>query len=158
MTDGMAPLTLPELKNPEIPSTNRVAMLENLPPGIFEWSQVYLDQSVEDVLVGSGDESVWLASADILSREGRTYWVTHLKSFVERCEDLHTKSRPMFWNRLAYGAFRLTADDADLREEIKRVVQELEGSYEGTVVGSGLKRVSDVLSGDVGHTVVEHSV
>jgi orotate phosphoribosyltransferase len=146
MTDGMAPLALPELRNPEIPCSNRVAMLEHLPPGIFEWSEAYLDQSMEDVLADGGEESIWLASADILAREGRTYWVAYLKAFLKRSSELQTKPREMFWNRLAYGAFRLAAEDADVREEIASVIAELQEDYRETVAAEGLGRVIDVLA------------
>lgn len=146
MTDGMAPLALPELTNAEIPCSNRVAMLENLPPGIFEWSEAFLDQSVEDVLADGREDSIWLASADILAREGRTYWIAYLKALLERSPDLQTKPREMFWNRLAYDAFRLAAEDADLREEITGVVEGLREDYRETVAAEGLGRVIDVLA------------
>ena len=105
-----------------------------------------LDQSVEDVLVDGGEESIWLASADILAREGRTYWVAYLKGFLERSSDLQTKPREMFWNRLAYDAFRLAAADAHLREEITGVVEGLREDYRETVAAEGLGRVIDVLT------------
>jgi orotate phosphoribosyltransferase len=152
MTDGMAPLALPELSSAEIPRENKVAMLENLPPGVFEWSGMFLDQSVEDVLVDGNEENVWLASADILAREGRSYWVPYLRSLLERSLDLQSKPHDTFWNRIAYGAFRLSHDDADLRGEIREMVQGLLDIYRNSAPGTGLHRVVEVLtdSGDDG--------
>jgi hypothetical protein len=52
----------------------------------------------------------------------------------------------MFWNRLAYDAFRLAAGDADLREEITGVIEGLREDYRESVAADGLGRVIDVLA------------
>lgn len=145
MTDGMAPLSLPELVDSHIPRENRVAMLENLPAGVFEWSDAFLDQSVEHVLAGV-DERIWLASADALAREGRTHWVAYLTELVQHSAHLQSKPCATFWNRLAYSMFRLSSQDADLRDEIKEIVNRLIGEYGESNPGDGLRRVYDAVS------------
>lgn len=146
MTDGMAPLTLPELRNTQIPSENRVAMLEHLPPGVFAWSDNHLDQSVEDVLAEGSEEKVWLASADILAREGQTYWLAYLKSFLQRSFELQSKPHDSFWNRLAYGAYRLSSQDADVRDEINEIIRLLLDAYQNAAPANGLLRMVDVVT------------
>jgi orotate phosphoribosyltransferase len=154
MTDGMAPLALPELRNTQIPSQNRAAMLENLPPGVLDWSETFLNQSLEDVLADANEETIWAASADVLVREGRTYWVAYLKTLLEKSADLQTKPHDSFWNRLAYAVYRASANDADLRDEIRGIVHELLGVYGNTVAANGLGRVGGVLTENPDSTLV----
>jgi hypothetical protein len=121
-------------------------MLEHLPPGVLDWSDNYLDQSIEDVLTDGEDEKVWLASADMLAREGRSYWVAYLQSFLVRTSEIHTKPHYAFWNRLAFGAYRLSSQDADVRDEITDIAQHLLTTYRDAVSAEGLRRVLDILS------------
>jgi hypothetical protein len=146
MTDGMAPLALPELQNSEIPAVNRVAMVEHLPPGAMVWSENHLDQSVEVVLTEGADENVWLACAGMLAREGKAYWIAYLKPFLERSKELHSKPNDSFWNRLAYGAYRVSSFDADIRDEIADITQHLLDRYRETASADGLRRVLDAVT------------
>ena len=59
-------LALPEVSAPAIPRRNRLAMLENLPVGVVEWSRGVLDRQLQDLLAREVTSSLWRASACVL--------------------------------------------------------------------------------------------
>jgi orotate phosphoribosyltransferase len=147
MTNGMAPLALPEVSDPQIPRRNRLAMLENLPVGVVEWSWGILDRQLQDLLAREATSSLWRASACVLARERHIEWVEHLAGFLERCTDLGSGPRPLFWNNLVCSAYIASHGDAQAQGELRRRVEEILRTRAGDHAAGGLRQMLEAING-----------
>jgi orotate phosphoribosyltransferase len=146
MTNGMAPLALPEASDPQIPKRNRLAMLENLPVGVVGWSKGVLDRQLQDLLAREDTSSLWRASACVLARERHLDWVEHLPGFLDRCAALGSGPQPMFWNNLVCSAYLASHDDALARGELRRHVEEILRTHTGGHAAAGLRRIMEAIA------------
>lgn len=147
MTNGMAPLALPEMSDPQIPRRNRLAMLENLPVGVVEWSCGVLDRQLQDLLAREVTSSLWRASACVLAREHHVEWVEHLAGFLERCTELGSGPRPLFWNNLVCSAYIISHGDAQAQSELRRRVEEILRTRVGDHAAAGLRQMLEAIGG-----------
>jgi orotate phosphoribosyltransferase len=145
MTNGMAPLALPEVSDPQIPRRNRVAMLENLPVGVVEWSRGVLDRQLQDLLAREDTSSLWRASACVLARERHLDWAEHLAGFLDRCPELSLAPRPLFWNNLVCSAYIASHGNAQAQGELRRRVEEILRTHPGDHAAAGLRRVLEAI-------------
>jgi hypothetical protein len=141
----MAPLALPEVSNPEIPRRNRLAMLEGLPVGVVEWSRGILDRQLEDLLSQEAASSLWRATASVLAREHDVEWVEHLAGFIERCRELGSGPRPLFWNNLVCSAYIASHGDVQAQSEVRRRLEEILQSRVGHHAAAGLRQMLEAL-------------
>jgi orotate phosphoribosyltransferase len=146
MTNGMAPLALPEVSDSQIPRRNRLAMLENLPVGVVEWSRGVLDRQLQDLLAREATSSLWRASACVLARERHVEWVKHLGGFLERCTELGSGPRPLFWNNLVCGAYIASHGDAQAQGELRQWVEEILQTHTGDHAAAGLRQMLEAIS------------
>jgi hypothetical protein len=147
MTNGMAQLTLPEVSDPQIPRRNRLAMLENLPVGVVEWSRGVLDRQLRDLLAREATSSLWRASACVLAREHHVEWVEHLAGFIERCTELGSGPRPLFWNNLVCSAYIASHGDVRAQGELRRRVEEILRTRVGDHAAAGLRQMLEAIGG-----------
>lgn len=147
MTNGMAPLALPEVSNPQIPRRNRLAMLENLPVGVVEWSRGVLDRQLGNLLAQEAASSLWRATACVLAREHHTEWVEHLAAFIERCTDLGSGPRPLFWNNLVCSAYIASHGDVQAQSELRGRVEEILRTGVGDHPAAGLRQMLEAIGG-----------
>jgi orotate phosphoribosyltransferase len=141
-TNGMAPLRLPELTDQHIPYRNRAAMVENLPTGVIAWSEGFLDHDLEAVLSNSENASIWKASVDILSREGRGDWLEHLDGLISRLPKAPSQT---FWAHVACCAYLVAREDPDRAPEIRERVEHLVKAHEENVRAGMLQPILDEL-------------
>jgi orotate phosphoribosyltransferase len=141
MTNGMAALSLPELRNDRIPSQNRAAMVRNLPRGAFEWSGDVLTQDLLSYLRNSTSPNVWRASVEALARHGSTAWLEHLAGFVERVSARKPPLSPGFWNHLACSAYLTAAANPDDKQMVRNKFQQLATTSRGTSFEDGIQLV-----------------
>lgn len=145
MTNGMAPLALPEMSDAQIPRRNRLAMLENLPVGVVEWSRGVLDRQLQDLLAREDTSSLWRASACVLARERHLDWVEHLAGFLGRCHELGSGPRPMFWNNLVCSAYIASHDDAPAQSELRRHLEGILRTHTGEHAAAGVRRILEAI-------------
>jgi orotate phosphoribosyltransferase len=144
-TNGSAPLVLPELSDDRIPWRVRATMVENLPPGILEWTGNTLESDLVGVLAGDLYPSVWKATANLLAREGSDVWLDHLGTLLHRLEDTNHRTSPSFWNHMACNAYLLAAAQGQVREDFHvRIDELLLGEFDG-VVEHGLRQMKEVV-------------
>jgi orotate phosphoribosyltransferase len=147
MTNGMAPLALPELSDREIPKRNRLAILENLPIGVVEWSRGVLDRQLQELLARENASSLWRASACVLAREGQVDWIEHLAGFLKRCAELGSGPKPLFWNNLVCSAYVASHGDESAQHEIRRCVEGILQSHTNEHAAAGLRQILDAIQG-----------
>jgi hypoxanthine-guanine phosphoribosyltransferase len=145
-TNGSAPLVLPELSDDRIPWRVRATIVENLPPGILEWTGKTLESDLVAVLAGDFYPSVWKATANLLSREGSDVWLDHLGTMLKRLAETSHRTSTSFWNHMACNAYLLTGSRGHGHEEFHaRIDQLLLGEFDGTVE-KGLRQMKEVVS------------
>lgn len=145
MTNGMAPLSLPELLNERIPSQNRAAMVQNLPQAALEWSGDPLAHDLITFLEKRASANIWRATAEALARHGSVAWVQHISGFVEKAWLKKTRISPSFWNHVACSAYLTAAANPQEKHTVRKRFEELLSSAQGTPFVEGLQRVLDTI-------------
>ena len=141
MTNGMAPLSLPELLNERIPSQNRAAMVQNLPQAALEWSGDSLAHDLILFLQKKASANIWRASAEALARHGSTAWVQYMSAFVEKARLKKARISPGFWSHVACSAYLTAATNPEAKDTVRRQFEELLDASHGTAFVEGLQRV-----------------
>ena len=139
--NGMAPLTLPELLDEDIPARNRALMVENLPEGVLRWSGSCLLKDLRQVLVDGKRETVWRAVADVLAREGNSEWMDHLGQLIERSPKLRREANHTFWNSMVWNTFQVVHKDRGRRNRVRTSIENLLNSYSSTAAEPGLQEM-----------------
>jgi orotate phosphoribosyltransferase len=142
----MAPLSLAEIVDRRIPHQNRAAIIQHLPRGVIRarGGDTLVAELTRAVDAGV-EEDVWLASVDVLSREGQAGWVNHLGRALEGAR------RPLAattWRRLTYSAYRLGLRDSAVRRQLEGRLEELVETLGDTHAGSGLRGMLEAVQGD----------
>lgn len=145
-TNGIAPLTLPELLDNSIPWRARATMVENLPPGILAWSGSTLMADLTAVLSQADCPAVWRAAANLLTREGDNSWLDHLEPLLNRLHAEKRRTSPSFWNHMTCNAYLLSANDDHYRSILRDRIQELLTAQSDAVARDGLLQMQEVLS------------
>jgi hypothetical protein len=145
MTNGMAPLSLPEVRNGRIPARNRIAMLDYLPAGVLDWSRGHLDRELEEILSRAENSGIWRASAGVLAREKHRQWMEHLGDLLERCQELRSQKRPSFWNSMVCNAYLAVHDEPQCKDDLRRSLGELLESHSHTTAAEGLRQMLDAI-------------
>jgi orotate phosphoribosyltransferase len=145
MNNGMAPLALPEIENVRIPARNRVAMLENLPTGVLEWSKGYLDRDLEGFLARVIHQGLWRAGAGVFAREHHRQWIAYLGDLLERSKELRCETKPTFWNSMVCNAYLAVQDDPSSRGEMRQHLEALLIAHEGTPAAIGLGQILEAI-------------
>jgi orotate phosphoribosyltransferase len=145
MNNGMAPLTLPELTNANIPVRNRAAMIENLPQSAIEWSGEVLLDDLREFLAHGDEAAIWRASADALARAGSNEWLSHIEQFLDRLGEHRRPASPSFWNNLACTGCVTAAGDAGVASTLKQQLGKLLDSHSQSAHAVGLKVLIDAI-------------
>jgi orotate phosphoribosyltransferase len=145
-TNGSAPLSLPELFDERIPWRSRATMVENLPPGILEWTGDTLVADLSNVLANGDYLAIWKATANLLSREGNNVWLDHLEAMVGRMTQRKLRTSPSFWNHMACNAYLLATNGKSERIEVQARIEELLGRLTDDVVQDGLRQMQEVIA------------
>lgn len=146
MTNGMAPLTLPELFNSQIPTRSRTAMVENLPLGAVEWSGEILADDLREFLSKGTAPNVWRASAEVLVKEGANDWLPQVDELLGRLHQRKARTSATFWNHLACTAYIAVTQNPTLSRAVCERLSQFAETTTGTVDIEGVRRVLDAIS------------
>jgi hypothetical protein len=141
MRNGMAPLTLPEIRDETIPAKNRTAMVESLPSGVVEWSRGFLEHDLLHFLAAGRTASLWRASAEVLARETGSVWISHLRDILQHAKTLRHRPMPTFWSSLACDAYLVVHRNPETKQSIRDCLEALVKDYDKTAAGDGLRQV-----------------
>jgi orotate phosphoribosyltransferase len=145
MTDGMAPLALPEILDESIPKLNRAAMVENLPLGVLEWSGEVLERNLTEALQNTTSSSVWRASAEVMAREGIDDWVAYIDGMLDRFEGAGIKLSNHFWAYLAYTATITASREPQTKVAVRSQIEALLREKRVPEFEQGLRLVLETL-------------
>jgi hypothetical protein len=145
MTNGMAPLTLPELFNSRISTRSRTAMVENLPQGAVEWSGEVLADDLREFLSKGTAPNVWRASAEVLVKEGANDWLLQADELLGRLHQQKARTSATFWNHLACTAYIAVTQNPALTRTIRDRLSQFAETTTGTADVEGVRRVLDAL-------------
>jgi len=145
MTNGMAPLTLPELFNSRIPTRSRTAMVENLPQGVVEWSGEVLADDLREFLHKGTAPNVWRASAEVLVKDGANDWMLQVDELLGRLHQQKARTSATFWNHLACTAYIAVTQNPTLTHAVRERLSQFAKTSTGTTDTEGVRRVLDAL-------------
>ncbi|MBW3595883.1 MAG: hypothetical protein KY475_01255 [Planctomycetes bacterium] len=145
MTNGMAPLTLPEIFNNHIPSRNRAAMVEHLPQGTVEWSGETLADDLREFLSRGTAANVWRASAEILVKEGADDWLLQVDELLVRLRCTKANTSSTFWNHFACTAYVAVTQNPQIRQAVRERLLHVARTTAGTSDAEGLQRVLEMV-------------
>ena len=117
-------------------------MVENLPTGVIGWSEGFLDHDLEAVLSNSGNASIWKASVDVLSREGRGDWLGHLDGLISRLPKAPSQT---FWAHVACCAYLVAREDPGKATEVRALVEQLVKAHKENIRAGALQPILDQL-------------
>jgi len=146
MGDGMAPLSLPELRNDAIPPSNRAAMVENLPPDALAWSGSALVEDLHAYLRNGGERIVWLAIAELFARAGSPLGVESLETAIPRVAQHDGWMDERFWARMACAAHQLVDAHPSVRDQVRNSLENLVNAHQGTPASEGLAAILATVS------------
>jgi hypothetical protein len=142
MNDGMAPLSLPEILDLQIPSARRVAILDELPAGVVGWSGEHLRPYLDQCLAVEHNDSVWIAAVRVLVREKSAQWFDALEGrFLANPHFCRTRKPVHFWGWLVFAAYMLRKLDPSWRDSVRVRLGRLESIYRNTSSGVGLRQM-----------------
>lgn len=121
-------------------------MVENLPPGILEWTGDTLVADLSNVLANVDYVAIWKATANLLSREGNYVWLDYLEAMVGRMTQRKLRTSPSFWNHMACNAYLLATNGESERSEVKARIDELLSRLTDSVVQDGLRQMQEVIA------------
>jgi hypothetical protein len=145
MTNGMAPLSLPELFNSRIPTRSRTAMVENLPQGAVEWSGEILADDLRGFLSNGTASNVWRASAEILVKEGANDWLLQVDELLGRLHQQKARTSASFWNHLACTTYIAVTQTPTLTHAVRERLSQLAQTFKDAADTDGVQRVLDTL-------------
>jgi orotate phosphoribosyltransferase len=150
MGDGMAPLVLPELRDPTIPARNKAAILEDLPPTAVLWSGEALREDLRTYLNTSKDSNIWEAVANLLTQAGLPLWIDCLAKVLPKAGQQAAWMDERFWATMICNTHELLSRSPRLREEVRPRLERLVVDHDGGVlVGRGLKGMLEAADANV---------
>jgi orotate phosphoribosyltransferase/hypoxanthine phosphoribosyltransferase len=145
MTNGMAPLKLPELFNSRIPSRNRAGIALHLPEAALTWSGECLRSDLTRFLRDHQGPRVWAAVAELLARTGSWQWLEYLPELLRKTRRSKQRKLASFFNHLACSAVLTKAMHPE-HEGIMRVrLEALLREPENVPYHEGLQCILDTL-------------
>jgi len=145
-TNGTAPLSLPELSDDRIPWRSRATMVENLPPGVLEWTGETLLADLSGVLANGDYPSIWKSTANLLAREGNDAWLDFLESLLSRLSQRNHRASVSFWNHMACNAYLLASSGNCARDEVKASIDQLLRRHADVTVQQGLRQMLEAIA------------
>jgi len=139
MGDGMAPFSLRELIDPDVPSKNKRALLEGLPKGIVNSGGLTVQSQLLDALRATTDAQVWAAIASTLARDGFADWIDCLEEAVT-ADQAWLDER--FWRRIGLNVHQLVQQGWDAKQQATVRLQQLRARLQNR---SAASEVSDIL-------------
>jgi adenine/guanine phosphoribosyltransferase-like PRPP-binding protein len=140
--DGMAPLSIPEIFDLEIPTENKVAMLEAIPRHSLVWNGEPLCSQLFDYLDRGREPDVWLAIAGVLAREGRTDWIERLSGVLGRSASWLS---PEFWLRTQIVALELAQSGPRAAVEGEACIRDVMAAHPKVPALAGLEAMIETM-------------
>lgn len=138
MGDGMAPLRLPEISDSTIPSSNRAAMIEDLPASAVVWSGEPLRRDLLQYLNTGTDREVWMATVELLTQAGSVAWLDSLEDAIVRINRSNWMNE-QFWAWMVYSVYRVIKGDPGVGPDVRARLRPLVNSYDDTLAQRGLR-------------------
>jgi len=145
INDGMAPLSLPEICDDNIPATNRSAMLDRLGASAWQWSSSSLLPDAKRLLDERDPDEVWVSCAALLNQGSCGYWVEALEKRLTVGDTARQHGSKTIWNRLAYEVYALLKKEPSSLPEVRRRFQAMYRTCVQTPAEAGITPILEII-------------
>jgi orotate phosphoribosyltransferase len=147
MSDGMAPLRLPEICDDRIPAANRSAMLEYLGSSAWKWSGSSLLPDAKRLLYERDPDEVWTSCVALLNRASCHYWIEALQHRLEVSEFARRQQSRATWNRLAFEVYWLLKSEPSSLPELSQRFEAMHRACLNTPAEAGIAPILEIIQG-----------